>query len=58
MNSTWYRRKKRLSEIIEVGYIDDPISRLYDIINALAIVVNLTASILYTFAAPCAALRF
>ena len=50
MNSTWYRRKKRLSEIIEVGYIDDPISRLYDIINALAIVVNLTASILYTFA--------
>ena len=49
MNSTWYRRKKRLSEIIEVGYIDDPISRLYDIINALAIVVNLTASILYTF---------
>ena len=50
MNSTWYRRKKRLSEIIEVGYIDDPISRLYDIINALAIVVNLTASILYIFA--------
>ena len=50
MNSTWYRRKKRLSEIIEVGYINDPISRLYDIINALAIVVNLTASILYTFA--------
>ena len=45
----WLRRRKRVSEIIEVGYIDDPISRLYDIINALAIVVNLTASILYTF---------
>lgn len=45
----WFRRKKRLSEIIEVGYTDDLISRLYDIVNALAIVVNLTVSIMYTF---------
>ena len=51
MNSTWYRRKKRLSEIIEVGYDQDWLSRLYDLINALAIVANLAASILYTFEA-------
>jgi len=45
----WLRRRKRISEIIEVGNHGDLPSRLYDIINALAIVVNLTASILYTF---------
>ena len=44
-----YSHKKRLSEIIEVGSSTDFISRLYDVINSLAIVVNLTASIVYTF---------
>lgn len=48
-NDIWLRRRKRVSEIIEVGYTGDWISRLYDLINALAIVVNLCASILYTF---------
>ena len=43
------RYRKRLSEIIEVGSSEDLPSRLYDIINSMAIVVNLTASILYTF---------
>ena len=43
-------RKKRLLEIIEVGAAEDLTSRLYDILNSLAIVVNLTVSILYTFA--------
>lgn len=42
-------RRKRVSEIIEVGYDQDTPSRLYDLVNALAIVVNLTASVLYTF---------
>lgn len=42
-------RRKRVSEIIEVGYDQDTPSRLYDLVNALAIIVNLTASILYTF---------
>ena len=45
----WLRRRKRVSEIIEVGYDRDWLSRLYDLVNSLAIVVNLTVSILYTF---------
>lgn len=48
--STWLARRKRISEIIEVGNDQDWPSRLYDVLNALAIVLNLTASILYTFA--------
>ncbi len=47
--NTRLTRRKRVSEIIEVGYDRDWPSRLYDIVNALAILVNLTASILYTF---------
>jgi len=42
-------RRKRLCEIIEVGNDYDLPSRLYDIVNALAIIINLAASILYTF---------
>lgn len=49
MNKKWYRRRKRLLEIIKVGYDLDFTSRCYDFINVLAIVLNLTASILYTF---------
>ena len=52
--STWMARRKRVSEIIEVGYDRDWASRLYDLINALAIFVNLAASILYTFDQVCA----
>lgn len=51
--STWLARRKRVCEIIEVGYDQDWASRLYDILNALAIVVNLAASILYTFDQVC-----
>lgn len=49
MSKKWYRRRKRLLEIIKVGYDLDFASRCYDFINVLAIVLNLTASILYTF---------
>ena len=42
--------KKRTFQVIEVGYMEDEMSRLYDIINVLAIVVNLLASVLMTFA--------
>ena len=49
--NTRMARRKRVSEIIEVGYDQDWLSRLYDLINALAIVANLAASILYTFEA-------
>ena len=48
-HSTWPARRKRVSEIIEVGNDQDWPSRLYDVLNALAIVLNLAASILYTF---------
>ena len=49
MKKKWYRRRKRLFEIIKVGYDMDFASRAYDFINVLAIVLNLTASIMYTF---------
>ena len=41
--------RKRVFEIIEVGSPEDRPSRMYDFINMLAIVVNLSISILYTF---------
>ena len=47
--NTWLKRRKRVCEIIEVGYDVDWPSRLYDLVNALAIFINLGASILYTF---------
>ena len=50
MDNQWIKRRKRLFEIIEVGNDLDRISRGYDFINVLAIVLNLSASILYTFA--------
>ena len=49
MKKKWYRRRKRLLEIIKVGYDLDFTSRFYDFINVLAIVLNLSASIMYTF---------
>ena len=42
--------RKRIFQIIEVGSLDDYPSRIYDFVNMLAIVVNLTISILYTYA--------
>ena len=48
-HNVWLTRRKRISEIIEVGNDQDWPSRLYDVLNALAIVLNLAASILYTF---------
>lgn len=47
---TWLDRRRRLHEIIEVGGSEDRISRLYDLLGSLAIVVNLAVSVLYTFA--------
>ena len=45
----WERRRKRAFEIIETGDIDDYVSRTYDIVNTLSIVVNLVVSIMCTF---------
>lgn len=50
MNSRkWIRRRKRIFEIIEVGYDLDRLSRLYDFLNAASIVINLGASIALTY---------
>ena len=40
-------RRKRAFEIIEIGVPDDYISRIYDIINMLSILINLIVSVLY-----------
>ena len=49
MSLTPEDRRKRLFEIVEVGYAGDAVSRSYDALNVLAIVVNLTAAVLDTF---------
>lgn len=49
MERKWHRRKKRIFEIIEVGTDFDYVSRGYDLINAFSIILNLIASIMYTF---------
>lgn len=49
MEKKWHKQRKRLFEIVEVGYSLDFVSRMYDLLNVLAIVLNLLASILFTF---------
>ena len=46
---SWNSKRKRLFEIIEVGNDLDIQSRIYDYVNALSIVINLTVAIMYTF---------
>lgn len=50
MKKKWLKHRKRILEIIEVGSDLDMVSRIYDYINAGAIIINLLFSILYTFA--------
>lgn len=49
MSKKWLKRRERLHEIIEVGSDFDYVSRAYDYVNASAIIINLVATILYTF---------
>ena len=49
VESKWDKRRKRLFHIIEVGSDFDTHSRFYDYENAIAIFLNLTVTILYTF---------
>ena len=49
MGKKWDKRRKRLFDIIEVGSDYDVYSRAYDFVNAGAILLNIIASILYTF---------
>lgn len=48
-NSIWLQRRKRLYEIVEVGAAGDWVSRGYDILSTLLVLINLTATLLYTF---------
>ena len=45
----WERQRKRLFHIIEVGSDFDTHSRFYDYENAVAIILNLIVTVLYTF---------
>ena len=49
MKTSWDARRKRVFGVIEVGNDLDLISRAYDYLNAFAIILNLVASIMYTF---------
>ena len=49
MDKKWYKRRKRVFEILEVGNDLDRVSRAYDFINAISIIINLAVSIMYTF---------
>ena len=44
------RRRRRIFEIVEIGSTGDWLSRLYDLVYTLTILLNLTATILGTFA--------
>lgn len=41
--------KRKVLQMVEVGFTEDFVSRSYDYINMLAIITNLVASILFTF---------
>ena len=45
----WEQRRKRVFEIIEIGAPGDHISRVYDFVGSLAIILNLIVSVMYTF---------
>lgn len=49
MGEKWLKRRKRLLEILEVGNDLDRVSRVYDFVNAFAIIFNLVVSVMYTF---------
>lgn len=45
----WAKKRKRIYEIIEVGYDLDWPSRIYDFVNVISIIINIGVSILYTY---------
>lgn len=49
MKKAWEQRRRRISEIIEIGNDTDFISRGYDFLNTLFIVINLAVSVIETF---------
>lgn len=49
MNKKWNRMRKRLFEVIEVSRGIDKISRAYDFFSVIAVIINLVASIMFTY---------
>lgn len=47
--SIWLHRRRRVSEIIEVGTTDDIPSRCYDFASTLILLINVAVTMLYTF---------
>lgn len=45
----WLQRRRRISEIIEVGTAGDWVSKGYDLFSVLVVVINIAATVLYTF---------
>ena len=43
----WMQRRRRISEIIEAGTAEDPVSRGYDIISTLITLTNVAVTVLY-----------
>lgn len=49
MKQKWGICRRQLSNIVEVGASDDFISRAYDIMSTVILVLNLVVSVMYTF---------
>ena len=47
--SLWIARRRRISEIIEVGASDDIPSRCYDFASTLILLINVAVTVMYTF---------
>ena len=47
--SLWLKRRRRISEIIEVGTADDFVSRAYDFLSTFVVIINLVVTVMYTF---------
>ena len=45
----WVQRRRRMSEIVEAGAADDFVSRTYDVVSTLILLINVAVTILYTF---------
>ena len=45
----WLQRRRRISEIIEVGTAEDWVSRGYDIGSTILLLINVAVTLLYTF---------
>lgn len=47
--NVWLQRRRRISEIIEVGTTDDWLSRGYDVLSTFVLLLNIAVTVLYTY---------